>query len=237
VNLSSGGTVALEALLRWQDPENGMIPPGEFIPLAEELGLIGTIGGWVLDELCRQHRVWQGEGTRYDVSFNLSARQLWEPDLLDTMLDRLDRHGVEPSSVVVEITESAAMTDLSRTQPILWEIHRQGFRLAIDDFGIGYSSLSRLKHLPVDILKIDRSFIRDLPNDKDARSMVEAIIQMAVGLDMQPLAEGIETEEQWRFLAERGCSLGQGFHFSKPIPASEITPLLARGRAFTSRRT
>ena len=138
--------------------------------------------------------------------------------------------------MVVEITESAAMTDLGRTQPILWEMHRQGLRLAIDDFGMGYSSLSRLKQLPVDILKIDRFFIRDLPDDRDARSMVEAIIRLAKSLDMEPLAEGIETEEQWRFLTEAGCTLGQGFHFAKPMPAEAITPLLARDRAFVTGR-
>jgi diguanylate cyclase (GGDEF)-like protein/PAS domain S-box-containing protein len=236
VDLREGTTVGLEALLRWLDPEAGMIGPAEFIPLAEEMGLIGTIGDWVVGELCRQRRVWQDEGIRIDMSFNLSARQLWEPNLVDTMLVRLHDAGVEPSSVIVEITESAAMTDLDRTQPILWELHRHGLRLAIDDFGMGYSSLSRLKQLPVDILKIDRFFIRDLPHDKDARSMVEAIIRLATGLDMQPLAEGIETEAQWRFLAESGCSLGQGFFFSRPIPAVELTPLLQRGRAFTARR-
>jgi EAL domain-containing protein (putative c-di-GMP-specific phosphodiesterase class I) len=138
--------------------------------------------------------------------------------------------------VVVEITESAAMTDLSRSQPILWELHRNGFRLAIDDFGTGYSSLSRLRNLPVDVLKIDRVFVGDLPHDKDARSMVEAIIRMAVGLDMKPLAEGIETVEQWRFLADHGCYLGQGFLFSRPQPAEDILPFLSRDHAFAADR-
>jgi diguanylate cyclase (GGDEF)-like protein/PAS domain S-box-containing protein len=228
VDLATAQVIGVEALLRWLDPEVGIVPPGEFIPLAEEMGLIGTIGDWVVEEMCRQHRIWEDQGMRFDVTFNLSARQLWSPDLLDTVLVRLDSAGIETSSVVVEITESAAMTDLERTQPILWDMHRHGLRLAIDDFGTGYSSLSRLKNLPVDVLKIDRFFIRDLPEDEDTASMVRAIIELANGLGMQPLAEGIETQEQWRFLAEEGCPLGQGFYFSRPLPASEITSMFQR---------
>jgi EAL domain-containing protein (putative c-di-GMP-specific phosphodiesterase class I) len=235
VDLRNGRTVAVESLVRWQDPAAGLIYPNDFIPLAEELGLIGTIGEWVFEEAVRQSRVWRSdEGVGVDITFNLSPRQLWEPDLVDGMMARIRAEGVEPQSVVVEITESAAMTDLSRSQPILWELHRNGFRLAIDDFGTGYSSLSRLRNLPVDILKIDRFFVGDLPGDKDARSMVEAIIRMAHGLGMQPLAEGIETEGQWRFLAESGCYLGQGYFFSPPRSAEEIGPYLARGHAFAS---
>src|SRR5207237_6391086 len=124
--------------------------------------------------------------------------------------------------------EASAMTGLDRTQPILWELQRNGVKLAIDDFGTGYSSLARLRNLPVDVLKIDRFFVRDLPGDADARSMVEAIVRMAVGLDMQPLAEGIETEDQWHFLAEHGCELGQGFYFSRPVPAADLTARLGR---------
>jgi EAL domain-containing protein (putative c-di-GMP-specific phosphodiesterase class I) len=125
--------------------------------------------------------------------------------------------------MVIEITESTAMTDPERTQRILWELHAKGFRIALDDFGTGYSSLSRLKHLPVDILKIDRSFVRDVADDPEMGSMVTAIIQLAHGLGMTPLAEGVETEQEWRFLTDHGCGLGQGYHFSKPVPAHEIT--------------
>ena len=235
VDLRSGRTVALESLVRWQDPEQGLVYPNDFIPLAEELGLIGHIGDWVVEEIARQRRIWRNErGVSVDMTFNLSPRQLWEPDLVDGILSRLRAEGIEPWSVVVEITESAAMTDLSRSQPILWELHRNGFRLAIDDFGTGYSSLSRLRNLPVDVLKIDRVFIGDLPDDKDACNMVEAIIRMAIGLNMKPLAEGIETEAQWRFLAEHGCYLGQGYLFSRPKPADEILPLVSRDHAFAA---
>jgi EAL domain-containing protein (putative c-di-GMP-specific phosphodiesterase class I) len=233
VDLRSGRTVALESLVRWQDPEQGLVYPNDFIPLAEELGLIGHIGDWVVEEIARQRRIWRNEqGVSVDMTFNLSPRQLWEPDLVDGILSRLRAEGIEPWSVVVEITESAAMTDLSRSQPILWELNRNGFRLAIDDFGTGYSSLSRLRNLPVDVLKIDRVFIGDLPDDRDARNMVEAIIRMAVGLNMKPLAEGIETEAQWRFLVDAGCYLGQGYLFSRPKPAEEILPLVTRDHAF-----
>ena len=222
IDLSTEQMVGVEALLRWQDPRGGLIGPGEFIPLAEEMGLIETIGDWVLGELCRQSGVWRSQGLTPEISFNLSPRQLWQSDLVFRVLSRLQSEEVDPTTIVVEITESAAMTDPDRTQRVLWELHGRGVRLAIDDFGTGYSSLSRLKHLPVDVLKIDRSFIRDTPDDHDAGSMVRAMIQLAQSLGMTPLAEGIETEEQWRFLVEQDCPLGQGFHFAKPMPAEEI---------------
>ncbi|MEW6058694.1 MAG: EAL domain-containing protein [Actinomycetota bacterium] len=223
VDLASGQMVGVEALLRWADPNGGLVPPGEFIPLAEEMGLIEVIGDWVMEELARQDAEWRGEGLNIqDISFNLSPRQLWQPDVSDRIVSRFDAQGVDPTRVVVEITESAAMTDPDRTQRILWDLHARGLRLAIDDFGTGYSSLSRLKHMPVDILKVDRSFVRDVASDPQAGSMVRAIIQLADGLGMLPLAEGIETEEEWRFLVGNKCPLGQGYHFSRPVPAEEI---------------
>jgi diguanylate cyclase (GGDEF)-like protein/PAS domain S-box-containing protein len=236
VDMSKGAIMSVEGLVRWLDPQSGIIPPTEFIPMAEEMGLIGIIGDWVLSELCRQHQEWRNEGVHCDVGFNLSPRQLWEPTLVESILSRLDAHGVDPADVVVEITESAAMTDLERSQPILWDLHRHGLRLALDDFGMGYSSLSRLKQLPIDILKIDRFFIRDLPGDKDARSMVEAIIRLANSLEVQPLAEGIETEDQRRFLVEQGCTLGQGYLFSRPVTALEISAMLRGHRSLLSHR-
>ncbi len=231
VDLVEGRPIGVEALLRWMDPDNGMIAPGEFIPLAEEMGLIDAIGDWVIEELARQTRQWTDAGLVFDVSFNLSARQLWQPDLVGAVLGRLENEGVDPRSVVIEITESAATTNLERTQKVLWELHRGGVRIAMDDFGTGYSSLNRLKHLPVDVLKIDRAFIRDLP-EKEAGSMVRAIVQLAGSLQMQPLAEGIETEEQWEFIVQQGCNLGQGFLFSRAVPAEEITALFASGVPF-----
>jgi EAL domain-containing protein (putative c-di-GMP-specific phosphodiesterase class I) len=223
VNLSDGRMFGVEALIRWPDPTGGLVLPGEFIPLAEEMGLIEAIGDWAVEELGRQDHAWRGDGIGLELSFNLSPRQLWQPDLAEKIMSRLDASGVEPGNVVVEITESTAMIDPERTQRILTDLHDRGLRLAIDDFGTGYSSLSRLKHLPVDILKIDRAFVRGVDADAQAGNMVCAIIGLADSLGMTPLAEGIETNEEWRFLVEHGCRLGQGFLFSKPVPSLDIT--------------
>ncbi|MEX0833015.1 MAG: EAL domain-containing protein [Actinomycetota bacterium] len=223
VDLKKGEMVGLEALVRWRDPNGGIIRPGEFIPLAEEIDLIDAIGDWVLEELCRQVELWKVEGLEVDVSFNLSPRQLRHPELPDHILPFLQQRKVDPARIIMEVTESTAMTDPERTQKVLWQLHAQGLRLAIDDFGTGSSSLSRLKHLPIDILKVDQSFIRDIPEDENAGSMVTAIIDLARGLKITSLAEGIETMEQWRFLTEAGCELGQGYLFSRPVPAAEIS--------------
>ena len=227
VDLGDGTMVGVEALIRWNDPGGGLVPPGEFIPLAEEMGLIEAIGDWVVEELARQDAAWRAEGLDVEMSFNLSPRQLWRPDIATRILSRLAANNVDPTKTIVEVTESTAMTDPDRTLRILWDLHSRGLRLAIDDFGTGYSSLSRLKHMPVDILKIDRSFVRDVHADEQAGNMVKAIIQLADGLGMTPLAEGIETEREWQFLLESGCRLGQGFFFCRPIPAADI---LARHR-------
>jgi len=223
VDLSDAHLVGVEALLRWQTASGAFIPPGEFIPLAEEMGLIEAIGEWVLGEICRQSKLWRREGLMTEIGFNLSPRQLWQSNLVRGILGQLEYTKVNPRSILVEITESSAMTDPERTIRLLEEMHGAGLRLAIDDFGTGYSSLSRLKQMPVDILKIDRSFIRDIPNDPQGASMVRAVIDLAHGLGMTPLAEGIETADQWEFLSDHGCTLGQGFLFSKPVPAGDIT--------------
>ena len=228
VNLADGGVEGVEALIRWQEPTGGLVPPGEFIPLAEELGLIEAIGDWVIEEIARQHAAWAVDGLDLTMGFNLSPRQLWSGHLAESILGKLEGAGVDPQRVVVEITESTAMADPDRTQRILNELHAWGLTLAIDDFGTGYSSLARLKHLPVDVLKIDRAFIRDVDRDADLGSMVRAMIQLAHGLGMTPLAEGIETPEELDFLLEHGCTVGQGFHFARPVPAEEIPALVTR---------
>jgi diguanylate cyclase (GGDEF)-like protein/PAS domain S-box-containing protein len=223
VDLHNEQMVAAEALLRWRQPSGRLVGPADFIPLAEEMGLIAAIGDWVIEELCRQCLAWREQRVPVDVSFNLSARQLWRQDVVGRLVAQVSAMGVEPSRLVIEIAESTAMRDPERTQRVLQELHEQGFRLAIDDFGTGYSSVARLKNLPVDILKIDGRFVRDIPADPDATSMVRAVIGLAQSLAMKPLAEGIENEEQLHYLVDHGCALGQGFHFSPPVPADELT--------------
>ena len=232
IELTTGEMFGVEALIRWPEPSGGLVQPGEFIPLAEEMGLIEAIGDWVLEEICRQDAMWRAEGLTLEMGFNLSPRQLWQPELVDRIVSPLVIAGMDPTRVTVEITESTAMTDPDRTVEILREMHDRGLRLAIDDFGTGYSSLARLRHMPVDILKIDRSFVRDIDGNRDAGSMVSAMISLATNLGMTPLAEGIETEAERRFLVDHGCELGQGYHFSRPVPPEEILALHRR-RALT----
>ncbi len=228
VDLETGHVESLEALIRWRDPKGGLVAPLEFIPLAEELGLIEAIGNWVIAELVRQATVWRDDGLDLRLGFNLSPRQLWSAHLAEKIIGALRAGDVDPRSVIVEITESTAMTDPDRTQKILAELHAWGFTLALDDFGTGYSSLARLKHMPVDVLKIDRSFVHDVQSDVGQASMVRAMIQLAQGLNMTPLAEGVETPQEYEFLRANGCRLAQGFLFSRPVPAEEIPALLAR---------
>ncbi len=232
VELDGGTVTGLEALIRWSEPNGGIVPPGEFIPIAEELGLIEAIGDWVIEELAHQRKVWEAQGIEVRLGFNLSPRQLWSGRLPEKLMAKLTAADVDPHDVVVEITESTAMADPDRTQRVLADLHAWGLSLAIDDFGTGYSSLARLKHLPVDILKIDRSFIHAVDRDNESGRMVEAMIQLAHGLGMVPLAEGIETEGELAFLRAAGCTRGQGFLFSRPVPAEQIPALLARATLF-----
>jgi EAL domain-containing protein (putative c-di-GMP-specific phosphodiesterase class I) len=182
-----------------------------------------------VEELARQDAAWRAQGLELELGFNLSPRQLWQADLTERIVSRLRASGVAPASVVVEITESSAVKDFDRWQLVLKELRAQGLRLALDDFGTGYSSLSRLRHLPIEILKIDRSFVSRVQEDPEAASIVTAIIELGRGLHMRTLAEGIETEAEWQFLAAQGCDLGQGFYFSRPVAAEEITARCRRG--------
>jgi EAL domain-containing protein (putative c-di-GMP-specific phosphodiesterase class I) len=214
--------VGVEALVRWIEPDGTMVPPGDFIPLAEELGLIEAIGDWVVNELVYQAKAWLELGIDIEIGFNLSPRQFWQPDLAQGILTRIAAGGIDPARIVVEVTESSAMLDPDRAQEILWELHRGGLRIAIDDFGTGYSSLSRLREVPVDVLKIDRSFVSGVDRDPQAASIVAAFIELARGLGMTTLAEGIETQGELDLLISRGCQMGQGFLFSRPVPPEEI---------------
>jgi diguanylate cyclase (GGDEF)-like protein len=232
VDLHTGELKGVEALARWEDDELGFVPPGEFIGVAEETGLIERLGVWVMDEVARQARVWDGEGLDFEIAFNLSPRQLWQPkDLLPHMRGSLAAAGVPFERFVVEITESSALRDFDSTVALLREMSAEGFRLAIDDFGVELSSLSRLLELPADVLKVDRSFINGLSASPKAAVMVQTIIQLADKLGMRAHAEGVETEAQKRFLLENGCQYGQGYLFSKPVPADEIRELHFRSLA------
>jgi diguanylate cyclase (GGDEF)-like protein/PAS domain S-box-containing protein len=221
VELSSGHVVGAEALVRWQDGDRGLIPPNDFIPIAERTGLIKPLSDWVIKQACLQSVAWRDQGLDLYVSVNLPA-SFWRPTRISEVLDTIESFGLNPDRMMVEITESTAMGDDRATAPILAELHRRGLRVALDDFGTGHSSLSRLNQMQVTTLKIDRAFICDLPGDASAAILVNSIIQLANNLGLQPLAEGIETEAQRDFLAGHGCTLGQGFLYSRPVPAADM---------------
>jgi EAL domain-containing protein (putative c-di-GMP-specific phosphodiesterase class I) len=224
VDLHTGEIEGVEALARWKDEELGTVTPSEFIPLAEETGLIEPLGAWVMDEVASQAREWEAQGMRFDIAFNLSPRQLRQPELLDGMRTTLAAAGVPFERFVIEITESSVLPDFESTVALLRTVSAQGFRIAIEDFGVELS-LSRLLELPVDILKIDRSFVSALSTAPNAAVMVQMIIQLADKLGVRAHAEGVETEAEHRFLLANGCSHGQGYLFSKPVPAGAIRQL------------
>ena len=221
VDIERGGVVAVEALLRLPQGRK-VVPAGSFIQMAEEMGLMGPVTEWVMAAVCRQILSWRRSGIRFAVTFNLSARQMWDPSLPEMILGHLDRSGIEPDWVTAEVTESAVMTQGDHGPGVLRRLHDAGVHIAIDDFGTGYSSLSRLRELPVDMVKIDRTFVRDLPSEHDARTVVRAMLQLVKGLGMVPLAEGIEHRSQLEFLSDQGCELGQGFLFARPMAPDRV---------------
>lgn len=228
VDLADATMVGVETLLRWRRPKGGLIMPGEFLPLAEEMGLTEAIGEWVIEQMAAQAAAWSAEGVDLWVSFNLSPRQLWQRNVADKVMKDLREAGLDPSRAIVEITEATAMTDPSRTAKVLWKLKERGLRVAIDDFGTGYSPPSRLEHLPVDIIKIDQPIVRDLLEDPEVANFIEAVVEFARDLDIVPLAVGVENEEQRSLLQELGCGLGQGYLFSRPTTPQRIVEL-ARG--------
>ncbi|HWM09682.1 MAG TPA: bifunctional diguanylate cyclase/phosphodiesterase, partial [Solirubrobacteraceae bacterium] len=230
VTLADGAPIGAEALLRWRDPERGIIPPLDFLPVAEETGLIEPIGEWVVGALCRQARTWLDEGFEPELAFNVSLRQLRPQRFAATLASCLRGYRLDPGQFTAEITESATMREPERVERALEELHELGIRLAIDDFGAGYSSLGRLHQLPVDTLKIDRSFLCQLPGNGPAAAVVGTIVQLADALGMDAIAEGVETEEQRQLLLGRGCRLGQGYLFGRPVPAPELMALFAAHR-------
>src|SRR5215475_13533425 len=225
--METGQITGVEALLRWNHPDLGLVPPAQFIPLAEETGLIVPIGRWVLSEACARNMAWQRRGLRpVTMAVNLSPRQFADAHLLQYIDEALLASGMSPVLLQLEVTESMVMRNVSRAIKVLDAIQSRGIRLAIDDFGTGYSSMSLMKQFPIDTIKIDRSFVRDLPEDTEDCAIAEAIISMGKALGMTIVAEGVETADQQTFLRDHHCDEIQGFIFSKPVTAQQMTILL-----------
>lgn len=219
----SGQVTAAEALLGWQHPVHGPVPPAVFLPIAERYGLIGAIGEWIVEDACRQARAWRDAGLRMRVAINLSALQLRDETLVERILAALRRHGVQPGQLTCEITESVAMSDAALARRSFERLGAAGIHVSIDDFGTGHSSLAYLRQLPVQELKIDRSFVTDLAHSADARAIVEAVLRMGHALGLKVVAEGVETERQHELLVQLGCDELQGWLYARPMPAAALT--------------
>ncbi|MEO8005624.1 MAG: EAL domain-containing protein [Betaproteobacteria bacterium] len=227
IDLATGSITGVEALIRWISPQFGFVPPGEFISIAEETGLIVPIGRWVAQTACVQNRAWQKSGLpQLRIAINISARQMSDKGLVEFISDTVRKTGLTVESLELEITESAVMSNQGHAEKVLAEFKQLGFHLTMDDFGTGYSSLAYLKRFPFDSVKIDQSFVRGIPESKDDGAIVEAIIAMAHSLQLKVVAEGVETKAQADFLRKLGCDQAQGYHYSKPIPSSDIVKLL-----------
>jgi EAL domain-containing protein (putative c-di-GMP-specific phosphodiesterase class I) len=227
VDVRSGAVIGVEALLRWRDPERGLIPPMQFIPLAEETGLIVPIGEWVLREACTQARRWLDAGLGpLTVAVNLSPRQFRLKNLAESVAAIVADTKLPPDSLELEITESTVMHRTEEATTSLRALHQLGVQISLDDFGTGYSSLAYLHRFPVHTLKVDQSFVRDIKSDRDDAAIVSTVITLAKQLKLKALAEGVETREQLAFLRTRGCDSYQGYLFCRPRPAAEISELL-----------
>ena len=231
VELSSGRITSVEALVRWQHPTRGLLGPLAFIPLAEEQGIIGPIGRWVLSEACRQARRWQDrfQGVPpLSMHVNLSGRQLQQPGLIAEVAQALEASAMEPGLLTMEITETVLMADTETVSQRLQDLKQLGVRLAIDDFGTGYSSLSYLRRFPIDMLKIDKAFVDGIGGEREDAALAHAIINLSHALALHTIAEGIELPEQAASLAALGCHDGQGYHFSRPLAREAMDELLER---------
>jgi len=228
IRVGTGEIVGLEALIRWNHPELGLVPPSQFISIAEDIGLIVPIGEWVLQAACRESRTWQQAGyPPVHVAVNIASPHFCQGDVLDSVARALAASGLDPARLELEVTESMLMQSVDTTLNTLSALKEMGVRLAIDDFGTGYSSLSYLKRFPLDTIKIDRSFVKDLPRDTEDAAITRTIIAMAHSLRLTVVAEGVEAVEQLAFLQQHGCDLVQGFLFSRPIPGAAVGQLLA----------
>jgi len=227
VELASGRVTGLEALLRWNKPDAGPVSPMEFIPIAEESGLIIPMGEWAIEEACRQTRYWQLAGLdSLVVSVNLSPRQFHAHNLLEVVSRSLEKNSLSPEFFELELTESAVMENMDNAISMMHSFKKLGVRLSIDDFGTGYSSMEYLKRFPVDVLKIDRSFVQDITTDKSDAAIIKAIIALSKALDLVSIAEGAESQEQIDFLRHHQCDEVQGYFYSRPLPAEEVKGFL-----------
>jgi len=232
INLESGHIVGVEALIRWKHPDLGLVPPAEFVPIAEECGLMVPIGRWVLAQACHQGQAWQDIGVApIRIAVNISAVELRAKDFLTGIIAILAETGLDPSFLELELTETFLLQDSTATLAVLRGLKQLGLNLALDDFGTGYSSLNHLKRFPIDALKIDQSFVSTITTNSDDASIVCAVISMGKNLHMRVIAEGVETREQLAFLQDRACPFGQGYYFSKPLTGQACTQLLRRGIA------
>jgi EAL domain-containing protein (putative c-di-GMP-specific phosphodiesterase class I) len=229
IDLASGRIVGVEALLRWQRPGIGLIPPNQFIPLAEDTRIILPIGEWVIRETCKQHSFWQQTcATKLRIGVNLSGHQFKQANLSTAIANTLKEYGMDPQYLDLELTESVAMQDVYTSLRTLNTLKQSGVQISIDDFGTGYSSLSYLKQFPIDRLKIDQSFVADITTDPNSAAIVLAIIAMSHSMGLDVIAEGVETHEQLKFLKMHGCNEAQGYLFARPMPAEEFTKFLSQ---------
>jgi diguanylate cyclase (GGDEF)-like protein len=235
-DLQGGDVTAVEALLRWQHPVRGLVPPGEFIPVAEQTSLVKPLSAYVIDEALRQCRAWDEEGIELSIAVNVSMRNLLDVTFPDEVRRLLDLHHVAPSRLELEITESAVLTDPNRTRRVLERLSSMGLRLSVDDFGTGYSSLTSLKRLPLDEIKIDRSFVMNMLDDEDDAVIVRSTIDLARNLGLDVVAEGVESADVWAELGTLGCNTAQGFFLSRPVPADELAAWL-RARGIRAQRS
>jgi diguanylate cyclase (GGDEF)-like protein len=236
VSFSEDRVVAVEALVRWEHPERGLLEPAQFVQIAEETGLIVEIGEWVLNEACRQVAEWRGAGADLAVAVNVSSRQLTQPDVVDVVQNALTNSGLPPDALILEIAESAVMRDPETALATLTLVKDLGVKIAIDDFGVGFSSLAQLKEmLPLHALKVDRSFISGLADDDRNSAIVAAVVVMATTLGVTAIAQGVETEEQVAQARALGCDVSQGFFFTAPRPADAVGEMLAAAGARSKR--
>ena len=233
VDLDGEHTVGVEALVRWNHPERGLMQPAAFLDLAETLGLLPRLGGWVLEQACAQAAIWQRQTPGFELNVNLSASQLGNPALIDEVRAVLESTGLPPALLVLDLTESVALVDLIESARVLGALKTLGVRIALDDFGTGFSSLSHLGHLPVDVVKIDKSFVQAMQESNGA-SVAEAVLQIARTFKLAPVAEGVEDAEQASRLRELECAQAQGYHFARPMPADDLTALLTRQSAHSN---